>query len=141
MMDRRTFLGTLTGGLLVAPVGAGAQQPAKAPQIGYIGLGTPTNPESVRIRCSISFRCGPQPAERHRPWCRWPTSSSGLGDGKAQRELLGRRLALERQGESFVVVVVLPRGQRCHSGLEIDESMPAGSKTLPGPCSSRYAGA
>jgi hypothetical protein len=39
-MDRRTFLGTLTGGLLAAPVGAGAQQPAKAPQIGYIGLGT-----------------------------------------------------------------------------------------------------
>jgi hypothetical protein len=48
-MDRRTFLGTLTGGLLAAPVAAGAQQPAKAPQIGYIGLGTPTNPESVRI--------------------------------------------------------------------------------------------
>jgi hypothetical protein len=28
-MDRRAFIGTLTGGLLVAPLGAEAQQPAK----------------------------------------------------------------------------------------------------------------
>jgi len=35
-MDRRTFLGTLAGGLLAAPLAAGAQQARRSPRIGYL---------------------------------------------------------------------------------------------------------
>lgn len=34
-MDRRAFIGTLTGGLLAAPLGAGAQQ-ATGARVGYL---------------------------------------------------------------------------------------------------------
>jgi putative ABC transport system substrate-binding protein len=36
MMDRRTFVATLAGGLLTAPVAAEAQQSARVPRIGYL---------------------------------------------------------------------------------------------------------
>jgi putative ABC transport system substrate-binding protein len=39
-MDRRTFVGTLTFGLLAAPLGAEAQQP-KTPRIGFLLMGSP----------------------------------------------------------------------------------------------------
>jgi len=35
-MDRRTFLGTLAGGFLTAPVAGGAQQTEKVFRIGYL---------------------------------------------------------------------------------------------------------
>jgi putative ABC transport system substrate-binding protein len=35
-MERRTFLGTLAGGLLAAPLAAEAQQAANVPRIGYL---------------------------------------------------------------------------------------------------------
>ena len=35
-MDRRVFIGTLAGGLLAAPLAAGAQQARKVPRIGYL---------------------------------------------------------------------------------------------------------
>jgi putative ABC transport system substrate-binding protein len=37
-VNRRTFLGTVGWGLIVAPPTAGAQQPAHVPRIGYLGL-------------------------------------------------------------------------------------------------------
>jgi putative ABC transport system substrate-binding protein len=37
MMDRRAFLGTLTGGLLAAPLAAEGQQMGKVPRIGFFG--------------------------------------------------------------------------------------------------------
>ena len=37
MMDRRTFIGTLAGGLVASPFAAFAQQPTKVPRIGVIG--------------------------------------------------------------------------------------------------------
>jgi putative tryptophan/tyrosine transport system substrate-binding protein len=37
-MDRRTFLGTLTGGLVVAPLAAAAQQRAKVPVVGVLNI-------------------------------------------------------------------------------------------------------
>ena len=37
-MDRRTFLGTLAGGLLAAPLAAEAQQTSKVSRIGFMGL-------------------------------------------------------------------------------------------------------
>jgi putative ABC transport system substrate-binding protein len=35
-MDRRSFIGTLTGGLLAAPLAAGAQQAGKVPRMGWL---------------------------------------------------------------------------------------------------------
>src|SRR5229473_5239481 len=36
-MERRTFMAMLTGGLVVAPLAAEAQQAAKVPRIGWLG--------------------------------------------------------------------------------------------------------
>ena len=38
-MDRRTFIGSLAGGLLAAPLAAGAQQTGKVHQIGFLPAG------------------------------------------------------------------------------------------------------
>ena len=37
-MDRRTFIGSVASSLLAAPLGVEAQQPAKIPRIGFLGL-------------------------------------------------------------------------------------------------------
>ena len=42
MITRRAFLGSLTGGLLTAPLAAVAQQPGKVYRIGYLSTGTAT---------------------------------------------------------------------------------------------------
>jgi len=42
MITRRMFLGTLAGGLLVAPLAAEGQQPAKVPRIGLLLGGSPS---------------------------------------------------------------------------------------------------
>jgi hypothetical protein len=44
VMDRRVFIGTLTGGLLAAPLAAEAQQAAKVPRIGYLAINLATSP-------------------------------------------------------------------------------------------------
>ncbi len=52
-MDRRTFLGTLAGGLLAAPLAAEAQQPPKTARIGFMSLSsgpTPTMDISPGLR-------------------------------------------------------------------------------------------
>ena len=43
-MDRRTFLGTLAGGLLAAPLAAGAQQAAKIARVGFLATSLATGP-------------------------------------------------------------------------------------------------
>jgi len=43
-MDRRTFIGSVAGGLLVAPIAAVAQQAAKVPRIGMLLRGAPSPP-------------------------------------------------------------------------------------------------
>ena len=43
-MDRRAFIGTLTGGLLAAPLAAEAQQAAKIARIGYLSPNLATSP-------------------------------------------------------------------------------------------------
>ena len=50
-MDRRTFIGTLTGGLLAAPLAAEGQQAAKIARIGYLSpnlAASPHLPEAFR---------------------------------------------------------------------------------------------
>jgi len=42
-MNRRAFIGSLTGGLLAAPLTAGTQQIGKAPRIGFLSPGSPSD--------------------------------------------------------------------------------------------------
>ena len=46
-MDRRAFIGSLAGGLLAAPLAAGAQQAGKTVRMGILNLGVPPNPEEL----------------------------------------------------------------------------------------------
>jgi ABC-type uncharacterized transport system substrate-binding protein len=52
-LDRRTFLGAVTGGLLAAPLAAEAQQATKIPRVGILLFGTPDTDPSLP-----SFRAG-----------------------------------------------------------------------------------
>jgi putative ABC transport system substrate-binding protein len=50
LVDRRAFLGTLTGGLLAAPLAAGAQQAGRTYRLGYLSVRPPTTgPEDVEV--------------------------------------------------------------------------------------------
>jgi hypothetical protein len=44
MITRRDFIGTLTGGLLAAPLAAEAQPAAKVPRIGYLVINLAARP-------------------------------------------------------------------------------------------------
>ena len=46
-MDRRTFVGTLTFGLLAAPLVAEAQQPGKVYRVGFLNQGSPPSPGAM----------------------------------------------------------------------------------------------
>src|SRR5260370_32665520 len=46
-MNRRTFLGTLTGGLLAAPLVAEAQESTKVARVGILGAGPTPSPEDL----------------------------------------------------------------------------------------------
>src|SRR2546426_7808776 len=55
-MERRTFLATLAGGLLAAPLAAKAQPREKVPRVGYLSPGSPSEP--FRRRRFEAFRQG-----------------------------------------------------------------------------------
>jgi putative ABC transport system substrate-binding protein len=55
-MERRTFLATLAGGLLTAPLAAKAQPREKVPRVGYLSPGSPSEP--FRRRRFEAFRQG-----------------------------------------------------------------------------------
>jgi ABC-type uncharacterized transport system substrate-binding protein len=56
-MDRRAFLGTLAGGLLVTPLSTAAAQPReKVPRVGYLSPGSPS--DQARQRRFEAFRQG-----------------------------------------------------------------------------------
>src|SRR5438046_10003374 len=55
-MERRTFLATLVGGLLAAPLAAEAQPREKLPRVGYLSPGSPSDP--MRRRRFEAFRQG-----------------------------------------------------------------------------------
>ncbi len=48
-MDRRTFLGALTGSILTVPLAAEAQEAGKVYRIGYVSNSPPNTPESSRL--------------------------------------------------------------------------------------------
>src|SRR5262245_24776760 len=41
-VERRTFMAMIAGGLLTAPLVAGAQQAGRLPRLGYLGASSPT---------------------------------------------------------------------------------------------------
>ena len=49
-MDRRAFIGTLTGGLLSVPLAAEGQHPGRVPRVGYLVLGDSSNPVTSSVR-------------------------------------------------------------------------------------------
>jgi hypothetical protein len=49
LIDRRTFIGTLAGGILASPFTAFVQQPTKVPRIGVIGGQDAPAPEVSRV--------------------------------------------------------------------------------------------
>jgi len=49
-MDRRAFIGTLTGGLLAAPLAAQAQQAGKVFRVGVLSLGVASTPYQQAFR-------------------------------------------------------------------------------------------
>ena len=51
-MDRRTLLVTLAGGIVVAPLGAGAQQPGKVYRLGVLTPGVRPAP-SVQVTSNV----------------------------------------------------------------------------------------
>jgi putative ABC transport system substrate-binding protein len=53
MMDRRTFIATVAGSLLAAPLAAEGQQAGKVPRIGFVTTSSPETPRSAD-----SFRQG-----------------------------------------------------------------------------------
>src|SRR5512137_2916145 len=53
-MDRRTFIGTLAGGLLVLPATAGAQQAGTMHRIGFLLL----SPRDVQLHLIAAFEAG-----------------------------------------------------------------------------------
>src|SRR5437870_8356232 len=55
-MERRTFLATLVGGLLAAPLAAEAQPREKLPRVGYLSPGSSSDP--ARLRRFEAFRQG-----------------------------------------------------------------------------------
>jgi ABC-type uncharacterized transport system substrate-binding protein len=54
VIDRRTFIGTMAGGLLAAPLAAEAQQPGKVPLIGFVEAGS----RSANQHFADAFRLG-----------------------------------------------------------------------------------
>ncbi len=56
MLERRTFLATLAGGLLAAPLAAEAQPREKVPRVGYLSPGSSSDP--ARLRRFEAFRQG-----------------------------------------------------------------------------------
>jgi putative ABC transport system substrate-binding protein len=54
MMDRRAFIGTLTGGLLAAPLAVEAQQAGKAARVGNLFIGPQPSPEELAKRTAVN---------------------------------------------------------------------------------------
>jgi hypothetical protein len=73
-MDRRTFLGTLAGGLLAAPLAAEAQPAGKVYRIGVVAAGV--NPRSAPFF---------QAFEQRLRELGWVGTESGRGFSDAQR--------------------------------------------------------
>ena len=55
MIGRRAFIGTLTGGLLAAPLAAGAQQAGKVYRVGFIFTTSPVS-DTAGSRPELSER-------------------------------------------------------------------------------------
>jgi hypothetical protein len=70
VIERRTFIGTLAGGLLAAPVAAAQQQAGKVWRIGFISLNSDTEPyKRWHAAFHEGLRCHRYCAGRQRIFC------------------------------------------------------------------------
>ena len=67
-MDRRAFLGTLTGGLLAAPLAAEAQEAAKVARIGYLAAHVAANARLHEAFREAGRAVKNSGSEAHRKW-------------------------------------------------------------------------
>jgi putative ABC transport system substrate-binding protein len=56
VITRREFIGTLAGGLLVAPLAGGAQQARSVPRVGYLFSFTPAEGRHLWEACRQGLR-------------------------------------------------------------------------------------
>ena len=85
-MNRRTFLGTLPGGLLAAPLAAGTQPVGKAPRIGVLSGNQPDNDTCLKVLRSGFSDLGYREGQTHSLEIRW-------ADGRSDFSRLARDLA------------------------------------------------
>jgi predicted small integral membrane protein len=65
-VDRRAFFAAVTGGLLVAPLGAEAQ-PAKVPRVGLLGLGSAESSPFFEVLLTQAYEILDRLGTRHEP--------------------------------------------------------------------------
>ena len=137
-MDRRTFIGTLTGGLLAAPLAVKAQPAAQAPRIGFLWGGTPT-PSLLR-----EF----EDALRERGWVagRNITIEHRAAEGRSERlpqlaaELVQARVSVmltnqspatqaAKKASDTIPIVMLGNGDPVRYGLVTNLARPEGNVT------------
>ena len=99
-MDRRTFIGTMAGGLLAAPLAAGAQQPGKAQHIGFLPAGASEAHRSQLEALRVGLReLGYVPDKTIVITAVWPETPS---------ELPAAAAALVRQNPDVIVAPSTP---------------------------------
>jgi len=99
-MDRRTFIGTMAGGLLAAPLAAGAQQPGKAHHIGFLPAGASEAHRSQLEALRVGLReLGYVPDKTIVITAVWPETPS---------ELPAAAAALVRQNPDVIVAPSTP---------------------------------
>lgn len=99
-MDRRAFIGTLTGGLLAGPLGAGAQERAKMPRVGVLGPGSAS--EMLKVQR--------EPFERGLRELGWNPSVNVLLEYRYGGESPTRLAQLAAELVSLGVDVIVARG-------------------------------
>jgi hypothetical protein len=138
VMDRRSFIGTLAGGLLAAPVAVEAQSIAKAQRIGFLWGGTPS-PSLFR-----EF----EDALRERGWVsgRNITIEHRAAEGRSERlpqlaaELIQAQVSIivtsqspatqaAKKASSTIPIVMLGTGDPVRYGLVTNLARPEGNVT------------
>jgi len=140
-LDRRAFLGTLAGGLLAAPLAAGAQQPGKVYRIGLLDYSAP---DPARQEWWKAFRqqmrqLGYVEGQNVRFEPRWAQSDYDQLQ-KLAAELVGLKMDLivtggtnagiaAKRATSTIPIVMASGGDPVASGVAASLSQPGGNLT------------
>jgi putative ABC transport system substrate-binding protein len=124
MMARRAFLGSLTGGLLVAPLAAEAQQAARIPRVGVLGPGSASGMLSVQR----------EPFERGLSELGWTPSVNILLEYRYGGESPARLAKLAAELVSLGVDVLVARGPvAIHAARQATTTIPIVMATTADP--------